>query len=151
MHWLLVCSVLFAARADARTVIGYRNGEKLRVELADVAGTQLEIHTAVAFRAMAKAASRAGFDLRIRNGFRSLVKQAELYRSYRKGTGNLAAAPGYSNHQSGRALDLYITDYKVYEWLIKHAATFGFHRTVRSEPWHWEYLGGYMPAKKRGK
>jgi LAS superfamily LD-carboxypeptidase LdcB len=150
MRWLLaLVTVTLAAPAEARTATGYHNGEKLAIELVDVGGAEAEVHTAVAFRAMARAASRANIDLRIRNGYRSHTKQAELYKQYKKGNGNLAARPGYSNHESGRAFDFYITDYKVYEWLTKHAATYGFHRTVPSEPWHWEYLGGYSPPKKK--
>jgi hypothetical protein len=49
---------------------------------------------------------------------------------------NLAAAPGYSNHQSGRALDLTVSS-----WLANNAARFGFKRTVPSEAWHYEFFG----------
>jgi hypothetical protein len=143
---LVLALGLGAARADARTATGFHEGEPVRLKLVEVAGAEAEVHTAIAFRAMAKAASRAGLDLRIRSGFRSLAQQKRLYRAYRKGTGNLAARPGYSNHESGRALDIFITDHKVYEWLVAHAAKYGFHRTVPGEAWHWEYLGGYEPA-----
>jgi len=149
MRTLLILAVLLAAvRADARTATGYRNGEKFKIKLVDVGGAEAEVHTAIAFRAMAKAASHAGIDLKIRSGFRSFEKQARLYKDYKHGDGNLAAKPGFSNHESGRALDIYITDYNVYAWLEKHGATYGFHRTVPGEPWHWEYLGGYEPERK---
>jgi hypothetical protein len=55
---------------------------------------------------------------------------------------NLAARPGYSNHQSGYALDLNTEGGGVYTWLSRNAAHFGFARTVPSEDWHWEYMGG---------
>jgi len=152
MRTLLILTVVVAAgataRADARTATGYRNGEKMKIKLVDVGGAEAEVHTAIAFRAMAKAASHAGIDLKIRSGYRSHAKQARLYKEYQHGEGNLAARPGYSNHESGRALDIYITDYNVYEWLEHHGATYGFHRTVPGEPWHWEYLGGYEPERK---
>jgi len=55
---------------------------------------------------------------------------------------NVAAAPGYSNHQSGLALDLNTSEGSVYDWLSAHGGTYGFARTVASERWHWEYQGG---------
>lgn len=146
MRFAVVLGIcLAAATADARTATGYRNGEKTEIKVVSCGDAEAEVHTAIAFRAMAKAASKAGIDLRVRSGYRSHAKQTRLYKKYRKGEGNLAARPGFSNHESGRALDLYITDYKVYEWLEQNAATYGFHRTVSGEPWHWEYLGGYEP------
>jgi LAS superfamily LD-carboxypeptidase LdcB len=91
---------------------------------------------------MAAAARKAGIELAIRSGFRSHEKQKQLYREYKKGWGNLAAKPGYSNHQNGKAVDIYIDDYRVYEWLRANAKKFGFKRTVRREAWHWEYIRG---------
>jgi LAS superfamily LD-carboxypeptidase LdcB len=145
MRLLLVVSfacAAWSARAVAQTETGYDHGAKRTIKVVEVGRAEVEVHTAKAFRAMARAASRDGIDLRIRSGFRSFKKQAALYRRYRKGEGNLAARPGFSNHESGRALDLYITDYRVYAWLERHAATYGFHRTVPGEAWHWEYEPG---------
>ncbi|MEA2751628.1 MAG: hypothetical protein QOI41_5771, partial [Myxococcales bacterium] len=65
-------------------------------------------------------------------------KQRELYALYKAHRGNLAAPPGYSNHQSGHALDLNTKAAGVNSWLVKHAAAFGFRRTVPSENWHYE-------------
>ena len=152
MRFCVLLGVLaLATSASARTATGYRNGEKTQIKVVEVGGAEAEVHTAIAFRAMAKAASKSGVDLRIRSGFRSHAKQTRLYKKYRKGEGNLAARPGFSNHESGRALDLCITDYKVYEWLEQHASTYGFQRTVSGEPWHWEYLGGYEPEHAKRK
>ncbi|HEY1549362.1 MAG TPA: D-alanyl-D-alanine carboxypeptidase family protein [Kofleriaceae bacterium] len=130
-----------ASLASARPTTGYVEGQKTTIKIVDVDGKDVETHTAKAFRVMQKAAHRAGVKLAIRSGFRSFKKQAELYKDYRKGRGNLAAPPGYSNHESGRALDLYVTDHHAYDWLREHASTYGFHRTVPGEAWHWEYLG----------
>ncbi len=148
MRWIGLLVLFAAATADARNATGYHEGEKIDIKVVECGGKEAEVHTAIAFRAMARAAEKAGIDLRVRSGFRSHAKQQKLYKAYRKGEGNLAAVPGFSNHESGRALDLYITDYKVYEWLQGHAARYGFHRTVSGEPWHWEYLGGYEPERK---
>jgi len=130
-----------ASRADAHVQTGYRGGQKLKVQVVDVGGAQVEVRTAKAFKVMASAARKAGVELAVRSGFRSHAKQTRLYRQYRRGAGNLAARPGYSQHESGRALDLVVTRERTYQWLIAHANAFGFHRTVRGEPWHWEYVG----------
>ena len=134
--------------AHARTVTGYSHGQKTRIKLVEVGGVELEATAARAFRAMAKAARKKGLELTIRSGFRSHEEQKELYRQYQRGWGHLAARPGYSNHQSGRACDIYIDDYRVYEWLKEHAQDFGFRRTVRREAWHWEYVGGEREARR---
>jgi LAS superfamily LD-carboxypeptidase LdcB len=146
--------VLVASTAQAKNGTGYVGGEKLSVRLTEINGKDVEIRTAKAFRLMQKAAHKHGVSLKIRSGFRTYKKQAKLYKQYRQGQGNLAAPPGFSNHESGRALDLYITDHDALAWLQKHAATYGFHRTVPGEAWHWEYLGDEdrsiaRPATKR--
>jgi LAS superfamily LD-carboxypeptidase LdcB len=145
---LVLGLMALATTAQARTTTGYNHGEKTKVKIVSCGNSEAEVHTAIAFRAMARAASKAGLDLRIRSGFRSHEKQKRLYKKYRRGQGHLAARPGFSNHESGRALDIYITDYRVLEWLMKHAAEYGFHRTVPGEAWHWEYTGGYEPKKR---
>ncbi|MEP6860560.1 MAG: D-alanyl-D-alanine carboxypeptidase family protein [Deltaproteobacteria bacterium] len=137
---LLVVGLAFTT-ARAEKAVGYVAGAKTTLRITDVEGKDVEIRTAKAFRVMAKAASHKGVDLRIRSGFRTFKKQERLYKEYRRGDGNLAAPPGYSNHESGRALDLYVTDHKAFDWLQDHAHTYGFHRTVPGEAWHWEYLG----------
>ena len=146
----LLCT-LGLATAHARSATGYDHGAKKTIELVRIGGAEVEASTARAFRTMARAAAKAGIDLSIRSGFRSMELQKELYREYQHGWGNLAARPGFSNHQSGRALDIYITDYRVYEWLTKHAAKFGFKRTVRREAWHWEFTGGEERLARRGR
>ena len=138
-----------AGAAAARNATGYVAGEKTTIKIVDVDGKDVEAKTAKAFRVMQKAAHKNGVSLGIRSGYRSYQKQAQLYKDYRRGRGNLAAPPGYSNHESGRALDLYVTDHHAYDWLREHAAAFGFHRTVPTEAWHWEYLGDESHAVAR--
>ena len=135
---------------QARTATGYRHGQRTRIRLVEVSGVELEASTARAFRAMAAAARKKGLELAIRSGFRSHEEQKQLYRDYQRGWGHLAARPGYSNHQSGKAVDIFIDDYRVYEWLKQHAGEFGFRRTVRREAWHWEYVGGERAARRAG-
>lgn len=78
----------------------------------------------------------------------------------RETASGLYAFPGYSNHQSGRAIDfrtrvgasgpLLVANTKedakrawcqtpLYLWLIVHARAHGFVQDDIDEPWHWEY------------
>lgn len=120
-------------------VTGYRDGRPIQITVTIVDGFPVEVHTAAAFERMRSAAARAGVRLRIRSGFRTMEHQRALYAAYRAGRGNLAALPGHSNHQSGRALDLDVRAPGVLRWLEAHAREFGFRRTVPTESWHWEY------------
>jgi LAS superfamily LD-carboxypeptidase LdcB len=148
--WVFALILLFGiGHAHARTVTGYNRGQKTKIKLVEVLGVELEASTARAFRDMARAAAKRGLHLGIRSGFRSHEMQQQLYREYQRGWGHLAARPGYSKHQSGRAVDIYIDDYNVYEWLKQHAREFGFKRTVKREAWHWEYVGGSTRAARR--
>jgi len=139
---ILCCLLAGPAVADehARVAQGYRGGRPFTLSVVEINGRDVELSTARAFQAMQRAAAGKGITLRIRSGFRTQARQTELYRAWRRGAGHPAARPGYSNHQAGRALDL-VLDPQAYAWLQAHARAHGFYRTVRSEPWHWEYLG----------
>lgn len=68
--------------------------------------------------------------------------QVTLYEDYKAGRGNLAARPGFSNHQNGIAMDINTTGSggrKAYKWLVRNALKYGVVRAVPSERWHWEY------------
>jgi D-alanyl-D-alanine carboxypeptidase len=70
------------------------------------------------------------------------------------------AIPGYSEHHTGRALDLHAGDGKpletafenhpAFSWLCDHAAEFNFHLSyprgnpdgINYEPWHWCFSTG---------
>ena len=74
-------------------------------------------------------------------------------------------APGFSNHNDGRALDLHCrlaggrtlgarrTDIPgwhaswLHAWLASHAAAYGFH-PYRAEPWHWDHRGPSAPQAR---
>lgn len=120
-------------------VQGYIHGRAVRIVVTRIDNKPVELHTAQAYRRMRDAAARAGVQLRIVSGFRTMEHQQALYRAYRRGRGNLAALPGTSNHQSGHALDLNTSSPGVLRWLDRHARSFGFRRTVPTEAWHWEH------------
>src|SRR5262249_39566533 len=97
--------------------------------------------TAHAFLRMQAAADSAGVTLSINSGFRSMDEQRYLYNCYVNGncnSGNIAARPGYSNHQNGQALDLATSNWA---WVRSNAARFGFSATVPQEKWHYEFTG----------
>lgn len=124
---------------------GYVQGKPYPITLVTADGKPVEIDTANAYAVMQAAAAQAGVNIAIVSGFRTNQKQAELYDCYRYcncNNCNLAAPPGYSNHQSGHALDLNTSSAGVYNWLANNAWRFKFERTVSKEPWHWEWWGG---------
>ena len=128
-------------RADT----GYRSGSPFPITVVTVDGKPAERDTANAYWVMQQAAARDGVNIAIVSGFRTNAEQTYLYGCYVNcncNNCNLAARPGYSNHQSGHALDLNTSDGRVLSWLNTNGARFGFERTVPSENWHWEWWGG---------
>lgn len=114
-----------------------------------------------AFARMREAARDDRVTLEIVSAFRSADYQLGILRSKRKRGLSIAqilrvsAAPGYSEHHSGRAIDLTTPGYAALEeeferspafaWLRKHARRFGFtlsyprgnRHGIAYEPWHW--------------
>jgi|GEM_PF-4449443 len=74
---------------------------------------------------------------------RGRYSDARWYRGRRyvrtSGAG-MVAIPGTSTHGNGLALDV-STRSSAHAWLVKHGERFGWKRTIRSEPWHFEYSG----------
>lgn len=126
-----------------RRVTGYRDGRPFQLNIASIGdGEFMSAPAAAAYNRMKAAAARDGVDLNAVSGFRTNAEQTELYRRYRNGTGNLAAPPGYSEHQNGIAVDIQTNRSRnspAYRWLSRNAGEFGFRNTVPSEPWHWEF------------
>ena len=117
----------------------FDHGNPFTIQVMNIGGKPASKPTGDAFLKMQKAADAAGVRLTINSGFRTMAEQEHLYGCYIHhscNNGNLAAKPGYSNHQSGRALDLTTSS-----WLVNNAARFGFKRTVPSEAWHYEFFG----------
>lgn len=102
-------------------------------------GKPIGAQIAKQFDAMVAAAKQDGVNITITSGFRSRAEQERLYAAYKNGTGNLAAKPGTSNHESGDALDL--GPPSAYGWLKQNAGRFGFKNTVAGEPWHYSLTG----------
>lgn len=114
---------------------------------------------------MKNEAQRAGIHLMPFSGFRSYRHQKNLIERHLK-NGRLLesilthiAIPGFSEHHSGRAIDIHASGNPVleeefentvdFEWLMKNASNFKFRLSypkvnsygIIYEPWHWFYTG----------
>jgi LAS superfamily LD-carboxypeptidase LdcB len=92
---------------------------------------------------------QTGHHLAVVSSYRTVSKQEVLFNE----KGELAAAPGTSNHGRGLAIDLAGAgdvgqyDSPVYLWLKAHAQAYGWHHPAAMEadgpgpyePWHWEF------------
>lgn len=132
--------------------------------------TELSPPAAKAWNTMRTDARQHDIDLKPVSGYRSLVYQTELVR--KKLTAGqtidrilaVTAAPGYSEHHSGNAIDITapgITPLtqefsmsRAYEWLKAQARLYGFQESYPNhnrhglewEPWHWAYKPGPAAA-----
>ena len=151
------------AYGSARRLLPQREaGRVIRVAtLSDGRAVALTPRAAVAWRRMRDAAARDGVVLYPLSGFRSVARQTRIIRDSLAAGRPLAeilrliAAPGFSEHHTGRALDLGTTGCETLEvafartaafrWLARHAGEFGFRlsyprnnpHAIAYEPWHW--------------
>lgn len=128
-----------AVNCKEHTATGYQSGSPYTIQVVEIGGKPVSKPTGHAFLKMQAAADAAGVKLSLTSGFRTMAEQQHLYNCYQTGScnnGNIAAAPGHSNHQSGFALDLSTSS-----WLTQNAARFGFTRAVPKEAWHYEFHG----------
>ncbi|WP_293251647.1 M15 family metallopeptidase [Nannocystis sp.] len=128
---------------------GYVKGDPFEITVVTVDGKPVEVQTANAYYQMAQAAAADGVNIKVVSGFRTMDEQTYLYNCYINcncNNCNLAAKPGYSNHQSGHALDLNTSATGVNAWIKAHGGDYGFSATVNGEPWHWEWWGDGPPA-----
>ena len=119
--------------------------------------------TLTAWRAMTQAASADGIELQIVSAYRSVEYQCNLIeRKLKRGESidailKVNAIPGYSEHHTGRALDLTTPEFPpleeefehsaAFSWLCQHAKAFNFHLSyprdnptgISYEPWHWAW------------
>lgn len=150
-----------APTPTAVKVTGYADGTPfdLWVEPVDDRHYLRSPDVAGAFRAMRTAARAAGFRFDISTAWRDNDWQQKLYDkwvAYQKALDDgdpdpipaaKAAKPGYSNHQNGTAVDINRAEVTnaagdtLDSWLAAHAADYGFHRELASEPWHWRWVG----------
>jgi D-alanyl-D-alanine carboxypeptidase len=126
---------------------------------------QLDATAADAWSRMQQAAAADGITLLLVSAYRSHDYQRQLIqRKLDRGQFindilQVNAAPGYSEHHSGRALDIGCEGFAhleeefeespAFDWLQDNAKKFGFRLSfprfnpygVMYEPWHWYYIG----------
>lgn len=135
-------------------------------DLVPFYGQQLRAEAAAAAQSMMDAAARDGVTLTVSSAYRSFAAQKQTYQHWvqvngQKTADTLSARPGYSEHQTGLAIDFgspegcllqeCYQDTRAGQWLAKNAPDFGFilrfpknqqHVTgYIFEPWHYRYLG----------
>jgi zinc D-Ala-D-Ala carboxypeptidase len=149
--------------ARSRSMSAVREPRDLAFVGADMHGRPqwLAPRAARAFVRMCEAARLERVDLQLVSAFRSADYQLGILRRKRERGMAIAdilrvsAAPGYSEHHSGRAVDLSTPGYAPLEeeferspafaWLRRRARSFGFTLSyprrnphgITYEPWHW--------------
>lgn len=144
-------------------LVPVREPGKLASIGGDIHGREqwLAPRAAHAFARMRAAARAQGIELQVVSAFRSARRQLEILRAKLDRGQTMAqilqvsAAPGYSEHHSGRALDLTTPGFAALEeeferspafsWLQAAAARHGFalsyprgnRHGIAYEPWHW--------------
>ena len=154
--------------ASARGLTGVREPQQLaRIDGHDALGYEQRLipSAARAWVRMREAAARDGVDLRAVSTFRSVEVQLAIVRA-KLARGQtidailrVNAAPGYSEHHSGRAIDIGTPSYApteeeferspAFAWLARNAAAYGFDlsyprgnpHALAYEPWHWCWRG----------
>jgi D-alanyl-D-alanine carboxypeptidase len=135
----------------------------LRVVGMDAFGREarLSAYAAEAWASMRRESEEVGVRLLLLSGFRSIDRQAEIVRRKLSAGFSLddilrvSAFPGFSEHHTGRAIDIGSPDCEhlseafdatcEFRWLCHHASRFGFSLSyprgnpygIAYEPWHW--------------
>jgi D-alanyl-D-alanine carboxypeptidase len=160
-----------AARLHARGLERQPEARDLEVAETGQNGREhlLTPRAAEAWREMKAAALHDGETLYIVSAFRSVARQAEIVRGKLRSAASLeeilavCAPPGYSEHHTGRAvdlstlgvrpLDIEFADTSAFRWLRRNAARFAFELSYprnnlygyEYEPWHWcHHLPGQL-------
>jgi D-alanyl-D-alanine carboxypeptidase len=136
----------------------------------DIYGREQKLHprAARAWRKLHEAALDSGIEVQPVSAWRSVdYQQSLLQRKLDKGLEmaeilRVSAAPGFSEHHTGRAIDVTTPGFAVLEeefegskafaWMKKHASEFGFrlsfprrnHHKLSYEPWHWCFVTDSM-------
>lgn len=131
------------------------------------ANMQMRVVTATALEQMFAAAKLQAINLEVVSAYRSYSYQQSIYNGYVQSSGQAAAdaesaRPGYSEHQTGLAVDIGATDGVCSleqcfgatpegEWLAANSYKYGFILRYTAdkvaitgyeyEPWHFRYVG----------
>lgn len=138
---------------DVKNTYYYGESQQIRSEVMD------------AFIEMWNDANAEGIYLIINSSYRPYTEQEQLYNEYtelygQRGADTIASRPGYSEHQTGLALDIFskdsttrstFKDSVAYTWLINNSYKYGFILRYPEgkesltgfefEAWHYRYVG----------
>ena len=133
---------------------------------------QLTPQALAAWQAMKQSAADQGVSLFLISAFRSLQYQQDLIsRKLAKGISleqilKVNAAPGFSEHHTGRAIDIgsdaatilqeAFEETTAFQWLMGNAGRFGFSLSyprgnshgIDYEPWHWCFSGARVTERE---
>ena len=133
---------------------GSLGSQKIREEAYDA---YIKMHDA--------ANNEANIYLMVNSSYRNYKDQQRVYNNYKTNHGeayadNIAARPGYSEHQTGLALDIFsiaspsqatFKDSESYQWLLNNSYKYGFILRYpdgkenitgyKFESWHYRYVG----------
>ena len=142
----------FTPRVQSASCAGYAGATLSTVSIAD-------------FKKICEAAKAAGVPLAVSSSYRSYGEQVSTYNywvsiSGKSGADTYSARPGYSEHQTGLAVDFMVpsgprlsdfTGTKQQKWLAKNAWKYGFIQRYttsnsaatgyQAESWHFRYVG----------
>ena len=127
---------------DYDTYDAGQKGEAIPVVMLD--GCRMAVWVVPFWTRLRDAAKADGVELRPNgqdSGFRTYQDQTRLREKY---GARRAAGPGWSNHQTGHAIDIRMNS-TVESWLSQNAGDYGWVRDTW-EDWHWEYWGPGAPA-----
>lgn len=137
-------------------------------------GKKLTSEAVEAFNKMASAAKEEGYTIRAVSTYRSYSYQNTLYNNYANRDGyenadTYSARPGYSEHQTGLAVDvdnakISYTSFgqtKEFAWMKENAHKYGyilrytkeneFITGYMNEPWHYRYVGVEIATKMKNE
>lgn len=156
MNWIVDHALPF--HAEAAELVPAETDAQGRTHLLTPAAAR-------AWKRMKDAAAEEGIILEIVSSFRTIERQIEIIQNKiardmpMHTILTLSAPPGYSEHHSGRAIDINtpgcrpteeeFADTPAYRWLAQHAARFDFSLSYPRdntlgfiyEPWHWCHQG----------
>ncbi len=145
-------------------------------DLVTLRGATISAKVAPSFEQLMNAASAAGLPLSVTSSYRSYQTQVSTYNywvsiSGAAGADTYSARPGYSEHQTGFAIDFAnatgscsldcFGSTAEYQWLQSHAATYGFIQRYYAgqdsvtgygaEEWHYRYVGVEVALDMKSK
>lgn len=126
------------------------NGRLPDSALSPISGGRLEHHAARAWNDMREfIGEKHGVWIEPtgpNSSYRTYAAQQYFWNLYVTHRGNLAAHPGTSNHGLGKAVD--VKTPLMVAYIKRYGATFGWKKVEAfGEWWHYNYVGGYTPAK----